>query len=279
MTDFIDMTKAELAAALKAAGVELTASQIKKTSHADLVQMAGEKARSEPTVGEIIANLTSLEKAVVVAHLDAGMECNGAETLDAMRGDNMTWSDVAETSKRTGLTKKQVNGVLASLSTKGLVVVDCDPVNGEGPVQQVLSDEGIVVAFELLADGVEAKATIAPKKAADTPKKAAPKGLDDRIITEPAEDLKYVKAMNDGSKRHLLAQALQRGATVEHLQEVLGWKRDTVTSALRWDMKQVGLGVERKGGKYYLIMPEGLNALPIRAKDQTRKEALVAACN
>ncbi len=74
----------------------------------------------------------------------------------------MTWSDVAETSKRTGLTKKQVNGVLTSLSGKGLVVTDCDPVNGEGPVQQVLSDWGISAAFELLADGKEAKAAAKP---------------------------------------------------------------------------------------------------------------------
>lgn len=41
MTDFIDMTKAQLAAVIGG----MTASQIKKTSHADLVQMAGEKAR------------------------------------------------------------------------------------------------------------------------------------------------------------------------------------------------------------------------------------------
>ena len=55
-----------------------------------------------PTLQEVIDGLTALEEAVLVAHLDAGMECNGAETLDAMRADNMTWSDVAETSKRTG---------------------------------------------------------------------------------------------------------------------------------------------------------------------------------
>ncbi len=105
-----------------------------------------------------------------------------------------------------------------------------------------------------------------------------PKALEDRVITEPAEDLKYVKAMNEGSKRHLLAQALERGATLDHLMAVVGWDRNTTASALRWDMGQVGLGVERKGEKYHLIMPKGLNALPIRAKDQTRKEALVAAC-
>lgn len=46
-------------------------------------------------------NLTDLEKRVLVAHLEAGIDCNGAETLDAMLSDNMTWSDVKETSQRT----------------------------------------------------------------------------------------------------------------------------------------------------------------------------------
>lgn len=84
--------------------------------------------------------------------------------------------------------------------------------------------------------------------------------------------------MTDGSKRHLLAQALLRGATLEHLTEVTGWSRSTVTSALRWDMSQVGLGVERKGDKYFLIMPEGLKRLPVREATISRADALVAAC-
>lgn len=188
-----------------------------------------------------------------------------------MRADNMTWSDVAETAKRTGLTKKQVNGVLSSLSVKGLVVTDCDPVNGEGAVQQVLSDFGIVVAFELMAEGVIAKAD-KPKPA---PKARTP---EDRVITQPAKDLKLVRPTTEGTKRHLLAQALQRGATVEHLCEALGWNRSTVTSALRWDLAQMGLGCERKGEKYFLILPAGVTTIPVREKTQTRADALVAAC-
>ncbi len=154
------MTKNELNARL---AQPLTASALKKTVCADLVAMIDAQPVTDnssfltPTLQEVLDGLTALEKAVLVAHLDAGMECNGAETLDGVLQDNMTWSDVEETSKRTGLTKKQVNGVLASLSTKGLVVTDCDPVNGEGAVQQVLSDWGISAAFELLADGVVAQ--------------------------------------------------------------------------------------------------------------------------
>ena len=303
MTDLINMTKAQINALLAA---PLSASALKKTAHADLVAMFDAMPASDaldadlrdaraddtppspdqvlddseqltPTLGTVLKNLTDFEKAVLVAHLDAGMACNGAETLDAMRADNMTWSDVAETSKRTGLTKKQVNGVLASLSGKGLVVTDCDPVNGEGAVQQVLDDFGIVVAFELLADGVEAtvKQKTAPKPA-PTPKKA--RALDDRVITQPAQDQKHVKAVTQGSKRHLLIQALEKGATISELMAATGWNKDTTTSALRWDLAQAGLGCERKGGKYFLLLPKGFTKPAIVEKGQAKGEVLLAAC-
>lgn len=156
MTDFIDMTKAELAALIGG----MTASQIKKTSHADLVQMAGEKARVQPK--------------------------------------------------------------------------------------------------------------------ADKPARK-PRGLDDRVIQAPGmvEDVRPTK---EGSKRALLIQALARGCTLEHLESLLGWNRATVSSALRTDVGAVGLGVERKGGKYFLLLPAGMSKLPLRDATTSRADALVAAC-
>lgn len=289
-TDLTILAKTELNAMLTA---PLNASALKKTGKPDLIRMilaqdaaaTTTDAPAAPTLQAVLDGLTAFEKAVLVAHLDAGMECNGAETHDAMQADNMTWSDVAETSKRTGLTKKQVNGVLTSLSGKGLVVTDCDPVNGEGPVQQVLSDWGISAAFELLADGIEAKAAPKPTKAdkpAPAPKAApAPRKarvVEDRIIVAPANDLKMVRPTGEGSKRHLLAQALLKGATIEELMTVTGWNRSTAQSALRWDIPQLGLGCRREGDRYFLILPEGVNMIPVRAKDMTRADALVAAC-
>lgn len=104
-----------------------------------------------------------------------------------------------------------------------------------------------------------------------------PRVLEDRIIT-PVGKLEEVKAVSDGSKKHKLAEALLRGATIEHLMEVTGWNRSTTLSALRWDVGQMGLGCERKRGKYFLIIPEGLKRLPLRTADVTRADALVAAC-
>lgn len=274
MTDLNTMTKAAINALLV---TPFTASQLKKTSHADLVAMfdavpaadaldadlrdarADDTPPPAPTLQSVLDGLTAFEKAVLVAHLDAGMECNGAETHDAMQADNMTWSDVAETSKRTGLTKKQVNGVLTSLSGKGLVVTDCDPVNGEGSVQQVLSDWGISAAFELIADGVEAKA--APKS--KTPQaKAAPASKTNRkpgadcILFIPADAQKEPKA---GTKRAAIIDLLRKpaGTSVEEIAAATGWNRSVAQSALYVDVKGSGWGVERREGRLHLL-PEGV---------------------
>lgn len=152
------------------------------------------------TLREVIAKMTPLEKAVTVAHLDAGMDCNGAETLDAMLGDNMTYADVAEIGQRTGLTKKQVQGVIASLSSKGILSVGNEKPNGQPGVDQVLTDWGVTIAFDLLAEGIDASATIKPatKKAKSKPSNvvAMPatkkvRALEDRVLVEPTTDLSW----------------------------------------------------------------------------------------
>ena len=152
MTDLNTMTKEAINALLAA---PLTASQLKKVSKADLIAKfdampasdaldadlrdarADETPPTDPTLGSVLANLTDLQKRVVVALLDAGIDCNGAETLDAMRADNMTYADVAELSQRTGLTKPQVKGVLSGLS--GIVDTDVEKPNGQAGVDQVLT--------------------------------------------------------------------------------------------------------------------------------------------
>lgn len=111
----------------------------------------------------------------------------------------------------------------------------------------------------------------------DMPKMRKARTLDDRVIQEPGK-LEDVKPTKEGSKRALLVMALQRGATIEHLMEVVGWNRDTVSSAIRTDLKAIGLGVERRDGKYYLLLPEGMKDLPLRDATTTKADALVAAC-
>ena len=104
-----------------------------------------------------------------------------------------------------------------------------------------------------------------------------PRGLDDRVIQTPGK-VEDVRPTKEGSKRALLIQALARGCTLEHLESLLGWNRATVSSALRTDIGAVGLGVERKAGRYHLLLPKGMKKLPLRDATTSRADALVAAC-
>lgn len=121
------------------------------------------------------------------------------------------------------------------------------------------------------------KADLVAMIEAQKPKPRKPRELPDRVMVEPGkpEDVKATKA---GSKRHLMAEALAKGATIEQLMQTLGWTKDTVSSAFRVDMGALGFGVERKGGKYYLLLPKGMKRIPAHDADTTRADALVAAC-
>lgn len=68
---------------------------------------------SAPTLREVVQKMTPLEKTVTVAHLNAGMECNGAETLDAMLGDNMkgtTSCSCPRARRRCGCARRRSGG-------------------------------------------------------------------------------------------------------------------------------------------------------------------------
>lgn len=150
-------------------------------------------------------------------------------------------------------------------------------MNGDTTMTKTELAEALKAAGIDLTTSQIKKATVEDLKArldATKAKKPArePRGMEDRVIIEPgnADDVKPAK---EGSKRALLIQALSRGTTVEHLMDLLDWNRPTVTSAIYGDVKAIGLGVERRGGKYFLIMPEGLTALPLRETARTRAKA------
>lgn len=112
---------------------------------------------------------------------------------------------------------------------------------------------------------------------AKRPKARKSRVLDDRVILEPGK-LDDVRPTKAGSKRALLVEALANGATIEEMMDRLGWNRDTVSAAFRTDIKAIGLGVERKAGRYHLLLPKGMKRPPVRDADTTRADALVAAC-
>ena len=166
------------------------------------------------------------------------------------------------------MTKTELNALLVtSLSTSALKKTSKDDL--------VAMFDAMSVTDALDADLRDARADDPTPPA---PRKArTPRVLDDRVLIAPgkADDVRPTKA---GSKRHLMAEALAKGATIEEMVELLGWNKDTVSSALRTDMGALGLGVERKAGRYHLLLPAGVKRIPTHDADTNRAAALVAAC-
>lgn len=95
--------------------------------------------------------LTDHETAVIVAMLQEGVECNGAEHVEDVLEDNMTWATVSDIRERTGFETETVKGVLGSLTKKGLVVAGYEN-STTGESEQVLSDEGVEAAWPHMED-------------------------------------------------------------------------------------------------------------------------------
>lgn len=90
------------------------------------------------------------------------------------------------------------------------------------------------------------------------------KAAEDRVLVQPATDAAAIRSIRAGTKRHLMAVALARGTTLEQLAEITGWSRSVVSAAIYTDFKAAGLGIERKAGKLHLILPTGVNEIPVR---------------
>lgn len=264
MTDMNTMTKNELAVIIGG----MTPSQIKKAAHADLVQRAADMQGTPtevldnssfltPTEDDVLAVLKSLtvpeqHLLVAFAHCENTV-VNAAPKQATGPADLTTWVWL-EDRKVGDMTTPQKKGVLSSLVKKNLVHVTPD-------------SDGDMLGWSLLGFDVVQSLLGQELPAIENKQKAAPttrKGNEDRILVQPATDATKIRPIRAGTKRHLMAVALGRGTTMEHLAEITGWRRDVVSSALYTDFKAAGLGIERKAGKLFLILPEGVAELPVR---------------
>lgn len=145
-----------------------------------------------------------------------------------------------------------------------------------------VSKADLIAKFDAMPASDALEADLRDARADETPPTAPatrkPRTLEDRVIQKPADDFKHVKAVQEGTKRHILIKALETGATMDDLIAALGWSRDVVSSALRYDLGQMGLGCERKAGRYFLLLPKQLRRVAVKAKGQAAGEVLLAAC-
>lgn len=96
-----------------------------------------------------VVTLTEKEHVALMAIAQNGMDQMGGEEPADLHGDNCSWFDNGDLIQITGMSKHQCSGLMAALEEKGLIVNSEEGVNGEGPDQWYMSDEGIDLAQSL----------------------------------------------------------------------------------------------------------------------------------
>ena len=264
-------TKTELAAIIGG----MTASQIKKASHTELMNRAAHAQGKltemnafgddpdEPTSAAHIVDLPAITAAehhlmIAFAHCE-NTPLNGAPKQAAHPSDLSTWVWL-DTRKVGDFSVTQKKGVLASLVKKGFVTVTPD---SEGDLIG-WTDAGFAVLKAIVGQPMPALTTPKPAKAKDAPARpmtpdapptARRKPIADGILFAPADSQKEPK---QGSKRSMLLALLRgpEGTTVDDMAAATGWGRGVASSALYVDVKGSGYGVERINGRLHLL-PRG----------------------
>ena len=96
-----------------------------------------------------MTNLTDLEVTVLVAFINAGTDCNGASSIEALKEDNMTWMSAPDLVKATGLGKHTVSGVMSALQEKGLICDSGESTRGVSQTDWTATDKGIDIGWPL----------------------------------------------------------------------------------------------------------------------------------
>ena len=96
-----------------------------------------------------MTDLTTLEVTVLVAFINAGVDCCGASSAEHLKNDNMTWSSAPDLVKATGLGKHTVSGVMSALQDKGLIMDSGESARGARQTDWTATDEGIDLGWPL----------------------------------------------------------------------------------------------------------------------------------
>lgn len=83
---------------------------------------------------------------------------------------------------------------------------------------------------------------------------------EDRVFFKPQATVKPLKR---GGKTHQLAAAMLEGANLDELALLTGWIPDVISGTMYNDLQFKGYGVERRHGRYFLLLPMGINSLPV----------------
>ncbi len=97
-----------------------------------------------------MTTLTEYEQIVLTAFIDEGLDATGAEEVDELLEDNMTWMDPDDLVKVTEFDKQQLGGIMASLSEKGLIEDSGEPLPERRINAWTATEKGITIGWEYL---------------------------------------------------------------------------------------------------------------------------------
>ena len=93
-------------------------------------------------------NLTTKEAAMLVAFVEAGIECNAASTSDELINDNVTWMNANDLADELGWDKQAIGGVMKSLWAKCLISDTEESPRGAKVTDWIAHDEAIIWYFD-----------------------------------------------------------------------------------------------------------------------------------
>lgn len=98
-------------------------------------------------------NITEMEMQAIKVAGDEGCGCNGAETAEELKQDNMTWFTAKDLMAALGWNGQQAGAIMASLQEKGLAndsgeaMIDGMSTTKAGFTEWTLTEAGIDAYF------------------------------------------------------------------------------------------------------------------------------------
>ena len=88
-------------------------------------------------------NLTVKEQTALNFIANMGLDCMGGSTKTHLKEDNMAWFDSTDLMNGLKISRFEAAGIMSALDAKGLAFDSGEGVNGRGPNQWCITDDGI----------------------------------------------------------------------------------------------------------------------------------------
>lgn len=96
-----------------------------------------------------LADLTLNEALMLRAFINEGRNVNGADTVERILEDNMTWNSATDLAETLGWSKAKIGGVMSQLDAKGLISDSGESARGARDTDWTATYKGVILGFPL----------------------------------------------------------------------------------------------------------------------------------